>query len=394
MTGWTIVSLGEVAEKVDYGVTASASKNPVGYKFLRITDIQNNTVDWDSVPWCECDERTASRSLLRPGDIVFARTGATTGKSFLVRDCPENTVFASYLIRVRLRESVEPEYLINFFNSPKYWSQVAKGARGAAQLGVNATTLQTLKIPLPELFRQREIAGVLGQAREVRLKRQTSISELEGLVQSEFFHMFGDPVENQNKFPVVPLLEIVNKLRPISYGILMPGPDQDVGVKYVRVVDMKRGGIDVRAVRKTTSEISESYRRSLLCEDDILMSIRGHVGRLASVPSELEGANITQDTARIAVDSSKALPVFVRECLRAEGIQRWMAKHVKGVAVKGINLADVKKIPIMLPSLKVQEEFSLKVQRVEDLIASFRIQLEELDSLVLVLQHRAFRGEL
>lgn len=71
-----------------------------------------------------------------------------------------------------------------------------------------------------------------------------------------------------------------------------------------------------------------------------------------------------------------------------------MAKHVKGVAVKGINLADVKKIPIMLPSLKVQEEFSLKVQRVEDLIASFRIQLEELDSLVLVLQHRAFRGEL
>ena len=83
-------------------MTASASSQPVGPKFLRITDIQDGLVDWDAVPWCECDGRSAADARLKAGDIVFARTGATTGKSFLIRECPINAVFASYLIRVRM----------------------------------------------------------------------------------------------------------------------------------------------------------------------------------------------------------------------------------------------------------------------------------------------------
>src|SRR5207253_5950529 len=129
---------------------------------------------------------------------------------------------------------------------------------------------------------------------------------------------------------VRPLIDLVDPQRPISYGILMPGPDQDEGVKYVRVVDMKGGGIDLSGIRKTTETISNAFRRSLLKPGDLLMSIRGHVGRFAVVPPELEGANITQDTARLAIHG--ASPVFVRECLRAEGFQRWMANHTKGVA--------------------------------------------------------------
>ena len=98
MTGWQTRQLGEIAESVDYGVTASAVRQAVGPKFLRITDIQNGSVRWEAVPWCKCDARSASQARLKTGDIVFARTGATTGKSFLIKDCPTDAVFASYLI--------------------------------------------------------------------------------------------------------------------------------------------------------------------------------------------------------------------------------------------------------------------------------------------------------
>ena len=105
------VKLSEVTDSVEYGITAPASEAPIGPKFLQITDIQNGSVDWSSVPFCKADEQKLKSSRLISGDIVFARTGATTGKSFLIRACPENAVFASYLIRVRPGPQVDPIFL-------------------------------------------------------------------------------------------------------------------------------------------------------------------------------------------------------------------------------------------------------------------------------------------
>ncbi len=207
-----------------------------------------------------------------------------------------------------------------------------------------------------------------------------------------FLDMFGDPIANPQKLPVRAMIDLVDPERPITYGILMPGPAQARGVKYVRVVDMKDGGIDLNGIRSTTEEISNSYRRSLLRTGDLLMSIRGHVGRLAIVPPELDGANTTQDTARLSV--IEASPVFVRECLRTQGFQHWMAKHTKGVAVRGINLVDVKLMPIIVPQRASQETFVRRIVAVESVKAECRASLCEFDALFASLQHRAFRGEL
>lgn len=172
----------------------------------------------------------------------------------------------------------------------------------------------------------------------------------------------------------------------------MPGPHQPNGVKYVRVVDMKDGGIELSGIRSTTETISNQYKRSLLKPGDLLMSIRGHVGRLAIVPHELGGANITQDTARLAIHGVS--PLFVQECLRTEGFQRWMAKHTKGVAVQGINLGDVKVMPIVLPPPDLQAKFVQLATALQGLVAVQRKSLAEVNSLFSSLQQRAFRGEL
>jgi type I restriction enzyme S subunit len=90
---WEVVRLGEVWLKPQYGFTASATDQCVGPKFLRITDIQNSQVNWNTVPYCEIDDALLTRYRLDPGDLLFARIGATTGKSLLIRECPE-VIFA------------------------------------------------------------------------------------------------------------------------------------------------------------------------------------------------------------------------------------------------------------------------------------------------------------
>ncbi len=290
-----------------------------------------------------------------------------------------------------LSPEANADYLFHFFNAIRDVVR-AKNTQGVTQVNLNTTIFKAMQVPLPPVGEQRRIADLLDRAEMLRAKRRAALALLDSLAQAIFSDMFGDPIENRHRFPVRPLIELVDPSRPISYGILMPGPDQQTGVKYVRVVDMKDGGIDLSGIRRTTETISHEFRRSLLRAGDLLLSIRGHVGRLAIVPPELGGANITQDTARLAIQG--ATTVFVRECLRTPAFQRWMAKHTKGVAVRGINLSDVKLMPIIVPPPEQQQSLTRQVLVAEQLRASHRASLAHLDALFASLRHRAFRGEL
>ena len=159
--GWSTTTVNEVAETIEYGYTASASTAPVGPKFLRITDIQNGHVGWDRVPFCEIAKEKLARFRLTSGDIVFARTGATTGKSFLIRDCPDDVIFASYLIRVRPGAGVAPAFLSLFFQTPEYWELISENVAGNAQPNCNASKLAALSLPLPPLAEQERIVAKL-----------------------------------------------------------------------------------------------------------------------------------------------------------------------------------------------------------------------------------------
>ena len=122
---------------------------------MRITDIQDGKVDWDAVPFTTVNAPEAY--LLKTGDIVFARTGATVGKSFLIAETPYPSVYASYLIRIRLLGSLSPEYIYQFFDSACYWSQITDKSVGVGQPNCNGTSLKELFIPLPPISEQLRI---------------------------------------------------------------------------------------------------------------------------------------------------------------------------------------------------------------------------------------------
>jgi type I restriction enzyme, S subunit len=156
--GWRRVAVKDMADSIQYGHTASAIQRKDGPRFLRITDIQDGRVDWSAVPSCDIPKDDVPKYRLAPGDLVFARTGATTGKSFLIGECPE-AVFASYLIRVRVSAVVDSRYLATFFQSPDYWRQIEGGKRGIGQPNVNGQVLGQVQFPLPPLPEQRCIVA-------------------------------------------------------------------------------------------------------------------------------------------------------------------------------------------------------------------------------------------
>jgi type I restriction enzyme, S subunit len=158
-SGWAWSRLLEISRKIHYGFTASANKTIEAVRLLRITDIQNNRVDWLSVPGCEIEKSTLPQYVLEKGDVLIARTGGTIGKSFLVQEVPVTAVFASYLIRVQGAHEIYDRYLKLFLESPTYWTQLQDGARGAGQPNVNGQTLGKLLVPLPPLAEQHRIVA-------------------------------------------------------------------------------------------------------------------------------------------------------------------------------------------------------------------------------------------
>lgn len=170
---WCWSYLQEVSLKIHYGYTASASTTG-NAKLLRITDIQDNYVQWENVPYCKISETRQEDYGLQNRDIVVARTGGTIGKTYVVRNLPHpSVVFASYLIRIVPSEGVNEEYMKYFMESDLYWKQLSEKSQGTGQPNVNGESLKRLVLPLPPLAEQHkvveELNEILSQTQKLKL---------------------------------------------------------------------------------------------------------------------------------------------------------------------------------------------------------------------------------
>ena len=155
---WMWCKLENITSNIHYGYTASAQE--VGdVRLLRITDIHENNVNWDSVPYCVISEDKLANYILRNRDIVMARTGGTIGKSYIINNLNKKAVFASYLIRIIPLKNINENYLKQFFESPLFWSQLRDNTKGTGQPNVNAKSLKNLLIPIPPFIEQEIIVN-------------------------------------------------------------------------------------------------------------------------------------------------------------------------------------------------------------------------------------------
>lgn len=153
---WIWCRWGDLSFSIQYGYNAPAQDSGE-IRMVRISDIQNNEVLWDTVPFCNIKKDEIDGYLLQPNDILFARTGGTVGKSFLVESVPYPSIYAGYLIRTRYSHDLVPKYLKYFMESHLYWEQLRDGTIATAQPNCNGKTLGNMILPLPPLAEQHRI---------------------------------------------------------------------------------------------------------------------------------------------------------------------------------------------------------------------------------------------
>jgi type I restriction enzyme S subunit len=173
---------------------------------------------------------------------------------------------------------------------------------------------------------------------------------------------------------VASLEQLTSESRPICYGILMPKENVREGVLFVKVKDMKGDRIDLQSLHRTTKEIASAFHRASLRTGDVLLAIRGTYGRVAEVPAELDGGNITQDTVRLDV-SPFVSRKFLMTSLRSPDCQNYFKRVARGVAVKGVNVGDVRTCPILLPPSAEQDVIAPAVDRQLSLIDRLEVEV-------------------
>ena len=156
--GWAWCRWKNISLSIQYGYNAPAL--PKGrIQMVRISDIQEGRIQWEKVPYCEIQESDIGKYLLAPGDILFARTGGTVGKSYLVDDIPHESIYAGYLVRTKSSSMVFPKYTKAFLESNCYWQQLRSGVIATAQPNFNGEKLASMLVPLPPLTEQRRIVA-------------------------------------------------------------------------------------------------------------------------------------------------------------------------------------------------------------------------------------------
>jgi type I restriction enzyme S subunit len=337
--------------------------------------------------------------LLDAGDLVIASSGISFDEDGLLRT--RGAFVESRHLPLCLNTSTirfKPKADVSNLGWLRYWleslefrQQITRLVTGSAQQNFGPSHLKTTTISLPPLEQQQRIVDLLGQVEELRKLRVQADYRTAELIPGLFHEMFGDP--GRTNLPVKQLAELVLPERPITYGILKPGPDVQDGVPYVRVLDIKKNRLHIHQLLRTSKQIATQYKRSLLLPGDVLVTIRGTVGRTCIVPEELEGANITQDTARLAViPAVKA--IYLVEFMNTPWTQHWMTHRMVGQAVKGLNLGDLRKLPVPVPPLRLQVDFAKRVTEIRELETKQASGRRRLEDLFRSLLHRAFRGEL
>ena len=370
---WKSIRLKDCCSRPEYGYTASASAEPIGPRFLRITDIQDGRVNWEVVPYVALPHKLDSSVYLQPGDMVVARIGATTGKAFLIRHCPE-AIFASYLIRVRAEQLMLPEFLHLCFQTEHYWRQINQKKGGRLKGGVNIPVLENLELPLPPLVEQESIAKTLQavqDARDVRVRQLILERERKAALVA---HLLGHGTQAESRkdtdigqipasWDVVKLGDVVS----VKGGKRLPKGSAFASgythFPYIRVVDLRNGSVKADDLKYLTPKIQQSIRRYTISKNDVYISIAGTIGLVGTIPDELDGANLTENAAKLVIHHGSDIDSqFLAAALNSEAGQRQIQNLTAKTTQPKLALTRIEQILVPRPPGHEQQNIAMVAQ--------------------------------
>lgn len=248
---------------------------------------------------------------------------------------------------------------------------------------ITRTKLAPVEVALPPLDEQKTIVAELDGINHLINLQEEQLREYDRLAQSLFYTTFGDPVSNPKGWEVKKLKEVVHPLCPISYGIVQPGDGDKEEVPVVRPIDLRDSMyVGREGLKYTTKSISDSYRRTILRGEELLICVRGTTGILGIAKQELKDCNVTRGIVPLFFADEITNKLYMYMLLKTRELQDIIAENTFGATLKQINIKALRELPIMCPPLTLQQTFAAQIEAIEQQKALIRRSLDETRTLL------------
>jgi type I restriction enzyme S subunit len=367
---WPQVPLRELCSLVQYGYTARSGQDFHGPHFLRITDITEGMIDWSSVPHCEITGSDWEKYRLEVDDIVVARSGSV-GYAKQIRHSVE-AVFASYLVRLKVKDSVCPRFIGAIVQSKQYREYVLGNSTGVAQPNANAKVLTSFPTSLPPLPSQRKIAAILtayDDLIENNLRRMKILEEMAQNLYREWFVRFRFPGHQHARFIDSPLgripegwgVKALGELVSTQYGYTESAQEEPIGPKYLRGMDInKTTYIDWDAVPYCPIP-DDQFPKYQLAKGDIVIIRMADPGKVGIVEKDVN-AVFASYLVRLSRRSNCIGPYYLFHFLIAERYQGYITGASTGTTRKSASAGVLTGIAILTPQGSILADFESQVQ--------------------------------
>jgi type I restriction enzyme, S subunit len=305
---------------------------------------------------------------------------------------------------LRAKEVTTNKFVNYFLNNFNYNGYV----NGTTRLKLTQGKLKEIPLLLPPLKEQQRIVekldALMARINNSKARLENIPALLKNFRQSVLAAAVSGELTNEwrainkvsNDWKDVSLVSLCDTDRGISYGVIKLGEYVENGVPCLRTSDVKPLFIDTSSVKRISKEISDNYKRTILKGGEILVNVRGTLGGVAVVPDILQGWNISREVAIAPI--IRANPYYVAFHIASTDSQNWLTDVSKGVAYTGINLEDLRNLPIRLPLPEEQKEIVRKVEELfhfaDRIEARYQKAKAWFDKLPQSLLAKTFRGEL
>jgi len=330
MSRWPITPLkGHIAE-------VSIRKGETPAEVLSVTNTAGFVRSLDVFDKQVFSQDPSNYKLVRFNDLAYNPSRINVGS---VARCkfPEGGAVSPMYVVVRCRDSLLPQFLLHFLKSSIGQQHIAHRCVGAVRFMLRFGDLEQIELPLPPVPEQERIVRVLDEAEALRgIRTQADRRQRQVLPSLLNATLAADSASRPDRAGTA-LLKLVEPHRGISYGVVQRGADVGDGIPLLRIGDFSENILDPKDTVRVAPEISAQYSRTVLKGGEILVSIRGTVGRAAIVPTWAAGWNVAREVAVVPL-----LPGVSRRLVHAyllsEDAQRFMFREVRGAAQSGINL--------------------------------------------------------
>lgn len=363
------------------------------FNYIDLSSVDNTTKQVtanQTVVGSEAPSR--ARQRVKAGDILVSTVRPNLNGVARVPDQLDGATASTGFCVLRPQVTkLDASYLFHWVQSAEFVGDMMRKATGASYPAVSDKIIAQSEIPLLPLDEQKRIAAILDQADELRRNRQRAINRLNQLGQAIFQEMF----ERAEHFPTKEVADFayVKGGKRLPKGAeYLPEPSPH---PYIRVSDLNGVGIDVEQIKYISPETQSAVRRYVVHSGDVVISIAGTIGVTAAVPDFLDGANLTENAAKITPKPGTEFdPTYVAWALRMPTSRSQILASTGQVTIGKLALFRIEKITIPMPDIKYQKVFSNAIAKIDLEIANFQRHFCQTERLFSSLQHRAFRGEL